>query len=129
MRGPLFSPSEVVPIREYDSIEEVEDYVINSSFGSQASIFGRDPKVNPEPIGRALVAVLSENEFLVTGAFCRVDFKPSDPALQREFVRVEEGGYEKGEFRAHRIWNGDETDWGLNFASGPQAVRVVLGTY
>ncbi len=35
----------VVPIREYDSIEEVEDYVINSSFGSQASIFGRDPKV------------------------------------------------------------------------------------
>jgi len=91
--------------------------------------FGRDPKGNPEPIGRALVAVLSENEFLVTGAFCRVDFKPSDPALQREFVRVEEGGYEKGVFRAHRIWNGDETDWGLNFASGPQAVRVVLGTY
>jgi hypothetical protein len=33
------------------------------------------PKGNSEPIGRALIAKIGENEFLVTGAFCRVDFK------------------------------------------------------
>jgi hypothetical protein len=42
---------------------------------------------------------------------------------------VEEGGFESGVFKAIRIWNGDETDWGLNFASGAQIVRVILGTY
>jgi glyceraldehyde-3-phosphate dehydrogenase (NADP+) len=34
----------VVPIRDFSRIEEVDDYIVNSSFGSQASIFGKDPK-------------------------------------------------------------------------------------
>jgi glyceraldehyde-3-phosphate dehydrogenase (NADP+) len=33
----------VVPILEFDTIEEVEDYIVNSHYGAQASIFGRDP--------------------------------------------------------------------------------------
>ena len=83
---------------------------------------------NPQPVGRALVAKLGDNQFLVTGAFCRVDFKATSGG-QRDFVRVEEGGYEKGVFHPIRIWNGDETDWGLDFRSAPQALRVSLGTY
>jgi hypothetical protein len=83
---------------------------------------------NPEPIGRALVAKIGENQFLVTGAFCRVDFKAASGG-QRDFLRVEEGGYEQSVFRPVRIWNGDETDWGLDFRSAPQALRVLLGTY
>jgi beta-galactosidase GanA len=83
---------------------------------------------NPEPIGRALVAKLGENQFLVTGAFCRVDFRAASGG-QRDFVRVEEGGYEGGAFRPARIWNGDETDWGLDFRSAPQVLHVLLGTY
>lgn len=35
-------------------------------------------KGNPEPIGRALVAQLNDNQFLVTGLFARVDFVPTD---------------------------------------------------
>jgi beta-galactosidase GanA len=99
------------------------------SYGVPAFGFGHDPPGNPEPIGRALIATLGENQFLVTGAFCRVDFRSTDPSKQREFVRVEEGGFEDGVFQPIRIWNGDETDWGLNFASGPQIVRATLGTY
>jgi hypothetical protein len=83
---------------------------------------------NQEPIGRALVAKIGENQFLVTGAFCRVDFKAASGG-QRDFLRVEEGGYEQSVFRPVRIWNGDETDWGLDFRSAPQALRVLLGTY
>ncbi len=33
----------VVPIREFSDLGEVEDYIVNSPYGSQASIFGNDP--------------------------------------------------------------------------------------
>ncbi len=32
----------VVPIHEFDSIAEVEDYIVESHYGSQASLFGQD---------------------------------------------------------------------------------------
>jgi hypothetical protein len=57
-----------------------------------------------------------------------VDFKAASGG-QRDFLRVEEGGYEKGAWRPLYIWNGDETDWGLDFSSAPQVLRVSLGTY
>ncbi len=95
------------------------------SFGVPQFGFGNNPKGNPEPVGRVLVAPLADNQFLVAGLFCRVDFQVSDTASgkQREFVRVEENG------KSMRLWNGDQTDWGLNFSSAPQVLRVTLGTY
>jgi hypothetical protein len=108
---------------------------------------------NPEPTGRALVAQLKDNQFLVTGFFCRVDFRPAGteeqrksghivegtgqtPSAQidgkwqhRQFLRVEEGRFENGVFQFQRIWNGDETDWGLNFGVEPVVLRVSLATY
>jgi beta-galactosidase GanA len=97
-------------------------------YGVSPQGYGGIPRGNPELVGRALIAKIGENQFLVTGAFCRVDFKAVFGG-QRDFLRVEEGGYQKGTFRPVRIWNGDETDWGLNFSSAPQVVRVSLGTY
>jgi|CZKI01.1.fsa_nt_gi hypothetical protein len=101
------------------------------AFGPATFGFGRSPKGNPEPVGRVLVAQLGEDEFMVTGYLCRVDFRAADPVsgAQRDFLRVEEGAYEGGVFHPARIWNGDETDWGLNFGSAPQVLRVQLGTY
>ena len=98
---------------------------------------------NAFPIGRALIAQLAENQFLVTGAYCKIDFKAASGG-QRDFVRVEEaapvertadasknpnGQSSASAFHVLRFWNGDETDWGLNFGSAPQALRVTLGTY
>jgi hypothetical protein len=92
---------------------------------------GEHPPGNPDPIGGALIGQLGENEFLVAGIHCRVDVEPSDKGTgkQRQFLRVEEGTYEEGVFQPARIWNGDQTDWGLNFTSAPQVLRVSLGTY
>jgi hypothetical protein len=115
---------------------------------------GRGPAVgNPSPIGRALVAQLNDNQFLVTGFFCRVDFRPAGTEQQRksqhilegagqtpsalidgkwqhrQFIGVEEGTFENGTFKFQRIWNGDETDWGLKFGEDPVALRVTLATY
>ena len=96
-------------------------------------VFGRaaNPPGNAEPVGRALVAQLGPDEFLVTGVSARVDFKPTDAAggKHREFVRVEEGTYVDGKWKFLRIWNGDQTDYGLNFTTQPQVLRVTLMTY
>jgi beta-galactosidase GanA len=99
------------------------------TYGVSAFGPGTDPKGNAEPSGRAVIVKLADDEFLVTGLFCRVDFRSTKQGTQREYVRVEEGVYENGRFRAARIWNGDQTDWGLNFASAPQILRVSLGTF
>lgn len=83
---------------------------------------------NDRPIGRVLVASLSPDEFIVTGNYANVRFKPAGRGAGRawEFVSVEEGWYVDGTFRPSRIWNGDETDWGLNFSSAPEVLRVRL---
>lgn len=106
-----------------------------------------------EPLGRALVAQLGASKFLVTGFDCNVDFRPAatpeqqkagDVALgaerptsakidgkwiHRQFLRVEEGQYENGEFKFKRILNGDQTDYGLPFTSAPEVLHVSLATY
>jgi hypothetical protein len=96
-------------------------------------VFGRatNPPGNTEPVGRALVAQLGPDEFLVTGVSARVDFRPTDTSSgrHREFVRVEEGTYVDGKWKFLRIWNGDQTDYGLNFTSQPQVLKVTLMTY
>jgi beta-galactosidase GanA len=89
------------------------------------------PAPNPNPTGRALVAQLGPDEFLVTGASSRVDFRPTDAAggKRRAWVRVEEGSYVDGKWKFRRIWNGDQTDYGLNFTTAPQVLRVTLMAY
>ncbi len=106
-------------------------WTVTVSYGLGQFGSGQNPPGNPEPIGRALVARLADNQFLVTGFFCRVDFQLTDSASgkQRQFLRVEEGTYDNGTFHPIRIWNGDQTDWGLNFTSAPQVLRVSVGTY
>jgi beta-galactosidase GanA len=106
------------------------DWKADVSYGLGQFGFGHNPPGNPEPIGRALVARLGDNEFLVAGFHCRVDFQAgcAAGARLREYQRVEEGGYVNSEFKVLRLWNGDQTDWGLNFTSVPQVLRVTLGT-
>ncbi len=104
---------------------------INVVYGVPQFGFGDHPPGNAQPVGRALVAQIGENQFLVGGFHCRVDFQTNGPASarQRSYLRVEEGTFENGTFKFLRIWNGDQTDWGLNFADAPQILRVTLGTY
>jgi hypothetical protein len=81
------------------------------------------------PEGEALVVQLQPDEFLVAGVHCRVDFAAVAPKLQRQFLAVEEGSYVGDRWVSVRIWNGDQTDYGLNFTDMPQVLRVRLMTY
>jgi beta-galactosidase GanA len=93
-------------------------------FGNEA------PKGNPTPSGGVLVAELAPDEFLVCGFHARVNFQRAQKEGGRFLVdRVEEGRYEDGKWVFERVWNGDQTDWGLNFTSAPQVLRVRLAGY
>jgi len=117
---------------DFGEWKAVVSYGVSRRGGGSAT-----PRTNSVPLGRALIAKIASNRFWVTGAYCRVDFRPASGA-QRDFLRVEEVGSaeekkprsaKQGDFRFLRIWNGDETDYGLNFSSAPQTLRVLLGTY
>ena len=90
------------------------------------------PAGSEVPGGGVAVARLGDNEFLVTGVNARVSFayKGGDPGLALQTDRVEEGHYDdKGNWVFERVWNGDETDYGLNFTARPVVLRVRLATY
>ncbi|HZP17885.1 MAG TPA: DUF5597 domain-containing protein [Terriglobales bacterium] len=100
------------------------------SFGYPQFDGGPRPPGTKDRHGRALVAQLSANEFLVTGVDARVEFQPAqnqDGHVQ--VLRAEEGRYENGNWKMLRLWNGDQTDYGLNFTHQNKVVRVSLGTY
>ena len=99
------------------------------SYGKPQFGFGPPAKGNPEPDGGALIGELGPNEFLVSAIHARVDFEPVEAGKQRQFVQVDQGYYKDGVWHFERIWNGDQTDYGLNFTSAPQVLRVTLATY
>ncbi len=82
-----------------------------------------------ESIGGLAVAQLSENEFLLIGDHVRVDFGAADAAANGMVVRVEEGGFIEGRWVTSRIWNGDQTDYGINLVDRPQVLKVTMGNY
>lgn len=89
----------------------------------------QEAKGNKTPEGGAMVAELGPDEFLVTGVHARVDFESTTAGQQRQFLRVEEGHYENGMWHFERLWNGDQTDYGLNFTGMTQVLKVTLATY
>ena len=102
------------------------------SYGLPAFYSNRPAPGNAKPEGEALLVALGPDEFLVTGVRCRVDFTSLAPAggpHQRMWVSVEEGTYEDGKWHRSRIWNGDQTDYGLNFTDKAQVLRVRLATF
>jgi hypothetical protein len=118
------------------AVEEKGTPTMTLSFGKWNAVVtygggrgSRVPTGNPEPRGSALIAQVGENQFLVAGYHCQVDFRPAAADKYRQFMRVDEGTYEDGVFKFIRILNGDETDWGLNFRTEPIVLRVSIGVY
>ena len=81
--------------------------------------------------GRVMVASLVADEFLVAGIDCRVQFAlpVHSGGKQMQLLRVEEGHYDGTTWVPSRLWNGDETDYGLNFGGKGSLLRVKLGSY
>ena len=84
---------------------------------------------NPDKDGGLMIVTTGENEFILIGNKCHVIFRPAGANANRawQYGKVEEGNYEHGEFKARRILNGDETDWGgPHFGPKPTLLRATL---
>jgi len=93
--------------------------------------FQGEPPGNPEPVGAALIAELGPDEFLVTGYHARVTLHPASEATANMlYDRVEEGYYDAdGQWVFQRNWNGDQTDYGVNFSSADTLLKIKLATW
>lgn len=103
-------------------------------FGSMDSpwLKAEPPAAAAQPVGGAAVLQLGPDQFLVTGTDVRVSFDVADKAKgdTAMLIKVEEGTLaDDGSFRARRVMNGDQTDYGLNFTAQPMLLRVTMGTY
>jgi len=89
------------------------------------------PQGNEYPSGGVAVAEIAPNEYLVAGFHARIEFGAATASKggDRTVQHVEEGHYdESGGWVIERVWNGDQTDYGLNFTSAPQLLHVKLTT-
>ena len=92
---------------------------------------GNKEQVNNQSNGKIMIVQLDENKFILIGTNCHITFKPvginSGKAWQ--YLKVEEGAYEKGAFNSLRILNGDETDFGgPRFGDRPVVLQTTLIT-
>lgn len=83
-----------------------------------------------QPIGGLAVAQLSTDEFLLVGDHVRVTFDAAPGAPDHGMVlRVEEGVFRDGRWVTSGIWNGDQTDYGINLIDRPRVLKVTMGRY
>ncbi len=122
------------------SIEEMGQAQQELDFGAwQATVSygypqhdGQRPPGTNDSHGVALVAQLGPDEFLVTGIDASVSFHfPGRlPGMRMQILSAEEGSYDRGVWKGKRLWNGDETDRGLQFhAEDPTVIRIKLGRF
>ena len=84
-----------------------------------------------EPVGGAVALQLADDKFLVSGDHVRLSFAPAHASdTTALMVRVEEGRFDAdGQWQMARVWNGDQTDYGLNFTARPVWLKVTMGHY
>jgi len=112
------------------------DWTITATFGEWQ--FGRRewfaeagrPASDSEPVGGGIVAQLGPDDYLVAGDHVRLTFAPRAGGKPHGLVvRVEEGHFDGERWIFDRVWNGDQTDYGLNFTDRPVWIRVTTGHY
>jgi beta-galactosidase GanA len=91
------------------------------------------PPGTEKPSGGVAIAQLGPDEFVITGQHARVRLAPTQPLPADHgamFARVEEGHFDAaGQWVMERNWNGDQTDWGLNFTATPVILKVRMGRW
>ena len=125
VRGSSEAPEKYVESLDFERWKASVSYGIPRGYGMK-------PEGNKPPDGGVVILQLGPDEFLVTGHHARVDFKPTfAPGKKRLWLKVEEGSYDgAGKWKLARIWNGDETDEGMNFSADENVLlKVRITTY
>jgi hypothetical protein len=124
VRGASEDPGNHTQTLSFDRWNAVIQYGM-PSFGNWMQ-----PNGNTPPDGGVVILELGPDEFLIAGHHVRVDFKPTfAPEKKRLWLKVEEGSYDAaGNWKTARIWNGDQTDYGLNLKSDENVLLKVRMT-
>ena len=118
------------PAAKHEQVIDLGKYKATVSFG-RPQFWSSPPVGNDYPSGGAAIAQIGPDEFLVTAVHARVQIEltRTAPGELLQIVHTEEGHYdEDGKWVFDRMWNGDETDSGLNFTSIPTLLHVKLAT-
>jgi len=89
------------------------------------------PPGTEQPNGGVAIAQLGPDEFVIVAQHARVRIASTAPQGNGTmFARVEEGRFDAaGKWVMERNWNGDQTDYGLNFTAQPVILKVRMGRY
>ncbi|WP_246450444.1 DUF5597 domain-containing protein [Sphingomonas rhizophila] len=83
-----------------------------------------------DKVGGVAVVALTPDQFLLTGDHVRVRFNaPKGTPDNAVVVKVEEVRFDGDRWITTRVWNGDQTDYGINFRDRPAMLRVTMGRY
>jgi hypothetical protein len=118
-------------VEREDHAEQTIDLGMWQAIVTFSATGGPTIQTNVRPLGKAMVVKLGENEFVLIGTLCRFTFRPAGVNAGKawQYLKVEEGRYENGDFKLLRIRNGDETDWGgPHCGDVPVVLRVSLVT-
>ncbi len=111
------------------------DWVVTVRYDRPAFGASDWAQVKPRPVnpqgadGGVLIARQGPDEFIVTGRNVRVEFAPKAPGRHMQFLSVREGTLGDQGWRTHHVWNGDQTDYGLNLSAVARTLDVRLSTY
>lgn len=103
-----------------------------AQFGrTQTSYGGTFAAGTAKRTGRAMIAEIAPDEFMLLGFDASVRFQPKrgSKLSHAQFLWVEEGHYENGEWRADRRLNGDETFFRLTLPAQGAILRAKLMSY
>ena len=124
VRGASEDPENHTQKLDFDRWQAVVTYGM-PSFGNWMQ-----PRGNTPPDGGVVILELGPDEFLIAGHHARVDFTPTfAPGKKRLWLKVEEGSYDAaGNWKMARVWNGDQTDYGLNLKADENILLKVRMT-
>ena len=105
------------PVGEHSQTVDLGRWKATVSYGLPQFGPTKNPPGNEKPSGGVFFVTLGPDEYLVAGYHARVQFGG-------ETLHVEEGHFDNGKWVFDRLWNGDQTDYGLNFTSLPQLLKV-----
>ena len=87
------------------------------------------PRMTAKPLGAGMIYELAENRFLIVGMMCTLTFQAkAGENVKVNFLRLEEGEIENGEWKPGRILNGDE-QMSLKLGDMPGCLYVELYRY
>lgn len=109
-----------------------DQFDVLAQFGERLRGYAGDSAAGTKDLsGRALVAQLAPDEFLLAGFDTHVQFRPvaTNSHQKAQFVTVEEGTFDNGQWKAARRLNGDETFFGINLPHQGTILHVKVMAY